>query len=210
MNRCLWSVLSLLGLVCAVLAPRLRAESIVLINGDTLTGRVLSLDAKEVKIESELLGPVTLARARVATIQLLDQPLPPAGPPKSKPAEASKPAAAGSVDALLKQLQTGGVDAGTMKSLQDQLPLLASPEVSQYFNEKVGGLMSGKIGIADIRKDASKARDELRDLKKDLGPHGAALDAYLSILEGFLNKTEPKDSQPAQPPRPTPAPSPSK
>jgi hypothetical protein len=51
--------------------------------------------------------------------------------------------------------------------------------------------MTGKLNIQDVRKDAITARDGLLDLQKDLGPEGAALNGYLSILNKFIRETEP-------------------
>ena len=61
--------------------------------------------------------------------------------------------------------------------------------------DRVGGLMSGRISIDDIRDDAIDARDQIRDLEKDLGPQASrALEGYLSILDGFIQETAPTNS----------------
>ena len=60
---------------------------------------------------------------------------------------------------------------------------------------RVGGLMLGRISIDDIRNDAIDARDQIRDLEKDLGPQASrALEGYLSILDGFIQETAPTTS----------------
>lgn len=103
----------------------------------------------------------------------------------------SPPPAGGSTEEALRQLQSGGLGPQTLSEVQKALPLVNTPEVRDYFNSTVGGLMSGSLSIQDVRKDAVKARDTILDLKKDLGPGADALNGYLSILEGFIEETTP-------------------
>ena len=69
--------------------------------------------------------------------------------------------------------------------------------MKKYFNDKVTGLASGRLNLQDIRKDAVKARDGLKDLQKDLGPDGRALEGYLSILNAFIDQTTPPKNEKA-------------
>lgn len=92
---------------------------------------------------------------------------------------------------VVRQLRAEGVDPRLMNELQLRLPGFASPEVQSYFNDTVGGLIDGSVSLQDIRDDAIDARDQLIDLKEDLGPDAAALDGYLGILEGFIRTTAP-------------------
>jgi hypothetical protein len=126
----------------------------------------------------------------------------------AQPVPATKPAldpevqkvlnAVPSSDDVLKELQGGGLNPQMIGELQAKFPLLNTPEAGQYFNDTVGGLMTGKLNIQDVRKDAITARDGLLDLQKDLGPEGAALNGYLSILNKFIRETEPPPA--AKPP----------
>ena len=191
-------------------AAGVLGDTVVLKNGDVLNGEVLSLNASELKLKSNTLGQISLAREKVVTIQLGDQPLPPrstagavgqasgAAASSALPGGAELPKA-DSVDDVLRKMQLGGVDAGTLQGLEDKLPLLATPEVKQYFNEKVTGLMSGTLSVQDIRKDAINARDQILDLQKDLGPQGDAMNPYLSILESFIRKSEPSKAASPEP-----------
>lgn len=187
--------LTVLGSFC--LATSALADSIELINGDVLHGQVLSLDATELKLKSESLGELKLPRAKIAAIQLGDKKPAPAPAVKSdeapaKPAATAKPAPGTPEDAI-RQLQQGGLDSGTMKLIEQALPVFgASPEAKQYFSDRVEGLISGDIDIGAIRKDAQQVVDELEGLKQDLGPQtGPALDPYLGILKRFLRETAP-------------------
>jgi hypothetical protein len=85
------------------------------------------------------------------------------------------------------------------------------PEANAKFNELLGGLMSGKLSVEDIRTEAKAAADQLRALKRDSGEDaGFASGAYLAILDHFLKETAPSGSatnapasSPAAKPTPT-------
>ena len=181
----------------------LRGDTIELTNGDVLNGKVLSLDAKQLVLQSELLGELKLDREKVSAIHLGDKPVitrqavPAVGPapgeakPPIDPAVQNVLNSVPSTDDVLKQLQGGGVNQQMIGALQTKFPLLNTPEASGYFNDTLGGLMTGRLNIQDVRKDAVKARDELKSLQDELGPEGAALNGYMSILNKFIRETEP-------------------
>jgi hypothetical protein len=189
-----------------LLVVPLSADTIELANGDVLNGKVISLDGKQLVLQSELLGELKLAREKVSAIHLGDKPL--VARNAGAPAQPAKPALDPEVqkvlnqvpssDDVLKQLQGGGINPQMVGELQTKFPLLNTPEAGQYFNDTLGGLMTGKLSIQDVRKDAITARDGLMDLQKDLGPDGGALNGYLSILNKFINETEPSPT--AKPP----------
>jgi hypothetical protein len=185
------------GLIVVLLIAALpvAADSVRLANGDLLNGRVLSLDDKQLRLESDTLGQINIPRAKVVMITLGDP----------MPAVAGKaPSAAGaptgiSPEGVLKQLQVTGVNPKDLGELQKMFPLLATPEASTYFNNTLKGLLGGAMSVGDIRKDAVRARDELKKATKGLGPYvEAAVAPYLTILEKFINETQPSPP-PAKP-----------
>lgn len=195
---------SLLTAAWLMLQGNLWADTIVLVNGDVISGKVVSLSGDELKLESPILGVLTMHRDKVASVSLGDRPAPapvaPATPaipavPNQRGANAAKspndPTA--TPEDVVEQLRKSGVDVGSLGQLQELIPLQQAPGAQSYFNDTLSGLMSGKLGIGDIRRDAIDARDQLQDLRKELGPNGAALDGYLSILENFIQETEPKN-----------------
>jgi len=217
-----WAGIASVAIVVASLLPRMAAaDTVQLANGDTLSGEVLSLDGKQLRIKSPILGEMNIARAQVQAIFLGDAKAPVAASAAAKPAEGAGPltverilkqlgAGAGGKepvgvgDDLLKQLQ-GGVPPAELDKLKKQFPLLGSPEVQGYFNKTVGGLLDGSLSLNDIRKEAIRARDETRDAIKDLGPEAEkALSGYLGILDQFIKETEPKPIPPAAPKKPQP------
>lgn len=201
MRRCFgtWAC----GLVILTTSP-LFADTIELSNGDVINGQVVSLDAKQLVLKSKLLGELKLDREKVSAIHLGDKPVltrqaaPAANPAPQKPAIDPRVQnvlnSVPSSEDVVKQLQGGAVNPQMIGALQSKFPLLNTPEASGYFNDTLSGLMSGKINIGDIRKDAVKARDQLKDLQDELGPDGAALNGYMSILNKFINETEPPPS----------------
>lgn len=199
------------------------ADGVVLTNGDVLHGEVVSLDTEKLTLSSKTLGEIALPRPKVASVHFGDvrldkqQPSAPLANPQAAAGEGTPaaglqapatpedligqltgkkvapPAGGGSAEDALRQLQSGGLNPQALAEVQKALPLLSTPEVREYFDSTVGGLMGGQLSIGDVRKDAIKARDMIHDLQKDLGPGAAALNGYLSILEGFIDGTEPAE-----------------
>lgn len=190
------------ALVCAALVlfltpGRLWADQVEMQNGDRYAGHVLSLNTNTVVLQSDVLGTVRLPRAKVAVIMLGSMPasspallsrtnapvLGPSTAPTNKP---PKPSPA------LAQL---GASTNLIKQVQQQFLSDAGPEANNKFNELLSGLMSGKLGVDDIRAEAKTAADQLRALKRDGGEEiGFATDAYLAILDHFLKETAPSGS----------------
>jgi hypothetical protein len=215
MNRCnIFQVSAVLGLVAACTA--VRADSIELVNGDLLHGKVVSLDDQELRLVSDIHGAVIIARDKVAAIGLGDRKLArPAETDAAKPEEAqaivrrSVPVGAkgattatvqvapGSVAEVVRQLRGQGLTTENLNELQKAFPQLKEqPGVKKYFDEKVQGLITGDVSVEDIRKDAIRVREELRKTAKSLGPDGEktlnqALGGYLQILDKFIQESEP-------------------
>lgn len=216
--------MSALSLIAVAVAS---AEEVQLVNGDRITGNVVSLTAKSLTLKSEVLGEIVIPRNKVGTIYLGDvkPPVQTAPAIRQQPQAAAKspediigqltgravPGVNGpSPNDIVQQLQGGGtIDPKDLQDVQQAFPLLAAPEAQAYFNDMVGGLMTGRKNLGDLRKDAITSRDMLKDLQKDLGPDGAALNGYLSILNRFIDETEPpkqKTPQTDEEPKPkTPA-----
>ena len=82
--------------------------------------------------------------------------------------------------------------------------LAGSPEAGGKYDEMVNGLLSGTLNLNDLRREAILSADQLRELKRGLGPEaGDSLDAYLQVLDGFLKEmaAEPTGATPAPPPK---------
>jgi hypothetical protein len=97
----------------------------------------------------------------------------------------------GTVD-LSGPLRQLGANTNFIRQVQAQFLADAGPDANNKFNAMVGGLLSGKLTVEDIRTEAKSAADQLKELKRDLGgDDGGALDSYLAILENFLRESAP-------------------
>jgi hypothetical protein len=180
-------------------ATGLRADVLEMQNGDRYSGKVLSIAADTVVLNSEILGKINVPRAKVATLefgteasgaQLIAA--------TSSPSPAKSPAAAAPIvvvntnanlSASFKQL---GGDTNFIGQVREQM-LGGSPEAAGKFNEMVNGLMSGQMSIDDLRKQAQASAAQLRALQRDMGSQGdETLDGYLKILDAFVNETAPQ------------------
>ena len=176
-------------------------------NGDRVAGQVLSLNTNALVLQSPVLGRISLPRCEVASITLSSvvtnkaglslSAAPPDLQPVSPDGQPGQPAGLGD---SLRQLSLSG---NTLSDLKNQYLNNAGPEANQKFNDLVAGLMSGKLGVNDIRAQAQSVAAQARALKRDLGndPSADALDSYLEILDSFLQQTAPasgKISTPAK------------
>jgi hypothetical protein len=189
----------LLGAMC------LPADQISMRNGDRYVGRVVSLNADALVLESEVLGRVQLTRQQVAQITFERAPSDEAAAAEpAKPSPQLPPAngavAAPGVNAFAQQL---GTNSSLIRQVQTEWLSGASPAAQNKFNELVTGLQTGKLSVGDIRAEAQTAAQQLRAARQDLGEEaGWLIDGYLGILDGFLNQTKSAatpSSRPADP-----------
>jgi hypothetical protein len=164
-------------------------------NGDRYQGKVVSLTADSLVLQSEVLGKVTVPRAKVAHIALGQTPPANAARPAASTngTRTAAPVAAANLNPQLA-VSLPKLNAGTnlIEQVRSQLLAEAGPEVNGKFDEMVSGLMNGTLNVDDIRAQAKSAADQVRSLKRQLGPDaGDALDGYLEILDGFLSQTAP-------------------
>ena len=196
----------LLGLIVAAVVQSgvLRADQVEMVNGDRYVGRVIGLGSDTLVLQSELLGTLKLPRARIATIALASTPwrvgtntLRGAPVLASTNAVPELSAATGSKDNLdlAAVLRGSGLQSNAMQQVQQQFLAGAGPEAQAKFNELMSGLLSGKVGMSDLRKEAKTTLEQAKSVRKEMGDDaGASIDGYLAILEGFLKETEPGSS----------------
>jgi len=176
----------------------LLADQVEMQNGDRYAGQVLSLNTNIVVFQSDVLGTVQLPRAKVAVITLgagsatNSPPLPSltnaqVSAPSTTPANAPP-----NLSPALRQL---GANTNLIQQVQKQFLSGAGPEANTKFNDLLGGLMSGRLSVDDIRAEAKSAADQLRALQRESGEDaGFATGAYLAILDHFLKETAPSGS----------------
>ncbi len=175
-----------------------RGDQVEMQNGDRYVGHVLALNTNALVLHSEVLGTVRLPRSKVAVItfgpvQATNSP----ALPLATNAGMSKPAAAVTNAASGGPLVLKGMSVHTnlIQQVQQQFLSDAGPEANAKFNELLGGLLSGKLSVDDIRAQAKTAADQLRALQRESGEDGGfGTSVYLSILDHFLKETAPSGS----------------
>ncbi len=170
-----------------------RADQVRMKNGDSYFGSVVSLDADTLVLQSDVLGTVKLPRAKLAGVAFgVTKGVPLATVPAtnqfpSRPATAATNTAPG----LASSFQQLG-DPKLVQQVRSQFLADAGPEANDKFNQLLGGLISGKLNLNDLRAEAKTAADQVRAVRKDLGDDaGAMVDGYLAILDSFLKETAP-------------------
>lgn len=173
----------------------LQADQVLLQTGDCLNGQVLSLTTNAMLFQSDVLGRVSLPRDRVVHVVFGAAGLTNGVLPKTAMTRSSASATNALTDGdpglatVLRQLRS---QTNLIQQAQAGQLSAAGPEAQNKFQQLVGGLLSGRLSVADIRGEAKSAADQLREFKKDLGPDfGDALDSYLSILDNFVRETAP-------------------
>jgi len=183
----------------------LSADQVDMKNGDRYFGQVLVVTADTVTMKSEILGKITVPRRLVASLILgtnatitaplatdvvngVPQPtvkspvaittMPPVGQPNTD----------ANLAAAFKNLGPNGTNF--IGQIRDQM-LAGSPEAAGKYDETVNSLMNGSLNVNDIRRQAKASADQLRELKKQLGPDAdESLDTYLQVLDNFLKETD--------------------
>ena len=178
-------------------APRARADVVEMQNGDHYSGKILSVSADSVVLESEVLGKIVVPRKKVASLTLGTAAAAAKAATNAAPFAISTNLPAALPVAVLANTNTDlsaafrnlGANTNFINQIRQQL-LGDNPAASSNYDELVSGLMSGKLNMDDLRRQAKSSADQLRQLKQELGPDaGDAIDAYLSVLDNFLKET---------------------
>ncbi len=200
------------GVLFTVLAVTLlQADQLEMQNGDRYHGKVLSVSTDTVVLESDIFGKLTIPRRHVAGLSFgTNAALPRATANGARIAgmtnlpavsRTNRPAIT-NVD-LSAAFRNLGADTNFVRQIREQM-LSDSPEAANKYTEMVSGLMSGKLNLNDLRREAKSSADQLRAFKRELGPEaGDSLDMYLQVLDGFLKEsgTEPTSAKPVSPPK---------
>jgi hypothetical protein len=168
------------GLLVATLS--LRADQLQMQNGDRYAGHIVSMNSNSIVLESDVLGKLTLPRDKVSSVTL--------GANTATATATSAKAAATNVN-VAAALRAAGGGSNSIEQVRQQMLTAADPAATQKYNELVGGLMTGRLNVNDIRNEAKNSIEQINRLKRELGPEASdSLDSYLAILQGFVNETE--------------------
>jgi hypothetical protein len=192
-----------------ITVPVLRADQVEMQNGDRYLGKVLSVSADTVRLESEVLGKINVPRKNVANIAfgtnaatkaVIEGAV--ASVPTNLPTAGSSTAWTNANADLSAALRNPGGNTNFVRQIREQM-LKGNPEAASKYDELVSGLLSGKLNLTDLRREAKSSADQLRALQHELGPDaGDSLGAYLDVLDNFLKEST------AEPALATPVPQP--
>jgi len=184
----------------ALTSASARADQLQMQNGDRYTGKIVSLTSNSIVLESAEIGTVTLPRSRVSAITFGTASATNAASitshaPVANAASPSAPAANTDIAAAFRNL---GGNTNFIGQVRQQMLTGADPAANQKYDELVSGLMSGQMSLSDLRNQARTSIDQINQLKRELGPQAdESLDSYLTILQNFVNETEPAPTPPA-------------
>ena len=163
-------------------------------NGDRYVGKVVSLTDDTLLLQSDLLGRLNLPRNKVVLIALGEG----AATNLARLSTAAHPSPFARAVltktnvALSAAVRSLGSNTNVIQAIRTQFLAAAGPEANAKFDELFNGLLSGKLDLNDIRKQAQSAVDDIKSLKSELGDDaGDSLDGYLAILEDFLKESDP-------------------
>src|SRR5581483_1234920 len=189
-----------------------RADQIEMLNGDHYVGRVLSLGADTLVLQSDVLGTLKLPRSKISAITLSTlSPISVTNSARLKPnlkgsntlAKVSVAARTNASPEFASALRELAGNSNMIQQVQQQVLGGAGPEAQTKFNDLLGGLLSGKMNLDDLRTEAKSTLAQARSSRKELGEeNGSMLDSYLAILDNFLKETEPKATQTNAPAKP--------
>ncbi len=178
-----------------------QGDQVEMLNGDRYVGRVQSLGSDVLVLQSEVLGTLRLPRIRISTVTLESTQAGPAnngarvapvGPRSNSVAHAAAATSTNvAPDFSVAMRQLVG-NSNVIQQVQQKFLADAGPEAQGKFNDLVGGLLSGRVGVNDLRTEARATLDQARKVRNELGEEGGGmLASYLAILEGFLKESEP-------------------
>jgi hypothetical protein len=198
--------------------PALRADVLVMQNGDRYSGRVLSMSANIIVLNSEVLGRINVPRSKVASMTFGTNSVPAASTTGAAAAPnavvnlpniplpvstnlpivvTGTPAATTNVSAdLSSAFRQLGMNTNFIGEIRQQM-FAGNPQASAKYDEMVNSLLSGQLNVGELRRQAQASAEQLRELKRGLPEAGDALDSYLQILDSFLKETanEPNATQ---------------
>lgn len=189
----------LLGSALSVSTTSLRADQLQMQNGDRYAGKIVSVTSNSIVFQSDVLGKLTLPRNKVSMLEFTATTPVPVRTSNSAPIVRPRMAAAsgtpnaamtnGDVSAALRNL---GANTNFIQQVRQQMLTGTTPAVNQKYDEMVNSLMTGQMNVNDLRNQAKASIDQLKKLKQQMGPEAdASLDTYLTILQNFVNETEP-------------------
>lgn len=183
--------LIILTFLCLI-ALALRADQVVMQNGDTLSGRVVAMNTNVLVLQNENFGAVAIPRTKITSIAF--------GVTKTISTTngvATRSSAAVQTNSTLDlaaEARSIRGQSNLIQQVESQYLNSAGPEAVNKFNELLDGLSTGKIDMNGLRTQAQSTADQLRQLTNGMDSEVMEeASGYLTILDGFLKETAPAD-----------------
>lgn len=197
-------LLTVMSGMCLLCASALKADELDMQNGDRYFGKVESVTAKDVIMNSEILGKITLPRSKVSCLTFGTNAVALKSIIKADTAQAGHATNNYIPNTFVKigdsnqdlEVAFRSLGAGTnfIHQIRDQM-LAGSPEASSKYDQMVNDLLSGRLDMNGLRRQAQTSAEQIRELKRELGSDaGDSLDGYLQVLDQFLNETASESS----------------
>ncbi len=138
------------------------ADSIQLVNGDHLNGKVISLNDKEVKLKSDVLGEISIQREKVLGITFGDQ----KSPPVRTAAPASTSGTPSVADSILKEFKANGVDPSQLNDLLEKAGVEQPGGISGARSDKARG--DSPDDVLDQLRSGGVDKEMVKELKVKL------------------------------------------
>jgi hypothetical protein len=188
----------LLTFVIGHIAASSRAETIYLINGDQIQAKVVSLDSQSLSLHSDILGTLSIPRSKIARIDFvqLQKTAANRSTPQGGQAPTTRQAAQPSLPSTIPGILNAGDQDQLIQQVQQQLLTTAGPEANEMYQQLVQGVMAGSVNVPKLKSMAQDTVNQIEELKAELGEDvGFALDGYLGILKGFIQKAKRQQSR---------------
>jgi hypothetical protein len=197
-----WLLVS--AFITLTLCSTAGADQIEMTNGDRYVGRVVTLGADTLTLQSDVLGTLSLPREKIASVSfsrgsvnrgtnsaaalpLLSR--------SNSPAHGRLIARTNAFPDLASVMKQLNDNSNMVQQVQQQILGGAGPEAQAKFNDLLSGLMSGTVNMDGLRKEARSTLAQAKSARKDMGDEGSGLDSYLAILDSFLKETDPPESK---------------
>lgn len=192
-------LLTVISGMCFLFASGSKADELDMQNGDRYFGKVVSVSPDAVIMNSEILGKITVPRNKVSCLAFGTNTITLKSIINTNTTQAGNNTTTSITNTFLKigdphqdlaaAFHSLGAGTNFIRQIRDQL-LAGSPEANSKYDQMINDLLSGRLDMNGLRRQAQASADQIHELKRELGSDaGDSLDGYLQVLEQFLNET---------------------
>jgi hypothetical protein len=143
-------------------------ETIELTNGEMIDGKVISMDAANIQVETREGQLQTIPRERIAQIMF---------------GERADVTRSFSITQMLREMRAEGLNEEAWRDIEQRIRVIQTPELKRYLENTVAGLQKD---LQRLREDAEEVQREITALREEYGPDADTLNAYLVAIQQIL------------------------